>query len=177
MIRENFERNSRIYELWNKGYTVKEISFETSIPPSSVGYYVRKFNKRARSGDPIPFLPEREKLDEKEMAFNAFLKNLFSQNLKIMILKSKDGLNDVYKLLSVVKLIKELQRDLSPTLEEEKALEKNWIKILQQIMGTMTLPEIETEKSDSVSDTPKKKKRYEQEITWTATVNSSKRGY
>ena len=152
--------------MWKKGYTVKEISFETDIPKSSAGYYVRKFNKRARRGDPIPFLPEREKLNRKDMAFNAFLKNLFSQKLKIMILKSKDALNDVYKLLSVAKLIKELQRELSPTLEEEK----EWIKILKQIMDTMTLPEIETEKSDSVSDKPKKKKINSREVTWTATV-------
>ena len=55
MIQENTDRNILVYELWTKGRTIDEIASETAIPRSTVGYYVRKFNKRAKSGEPIVF--------------------------------------------------------------------------------------------------------------------------
>ncbi len=138
MFRENFERNSRIYELWKKGYTVKEISFETGIPRSSAGYYVRKFNKRARRGDPIPFLPEREKPDEKKMAIKAFIKN-FTSNQIMQIIAAGVDIDKFHKTLMVIKLLKELQRDLTLTKEEKQALDKHWMETVTEIMDTMSL--------------------------------------
>jgi transposase len=51
----NSERNRVIYELWEKNLTVEEISSNTGIPRSTVGYYVRKFNKLAAKGKPVVF--------------------------------------------------------------------------------------------------------------------------
>ena len=53
ILKENADRNFLIYELWTKGYTIKEISDETGIPEGSIAYYVRKFNKKSRRGEPI----------------------------------------------------------------------------------------------------------------------------
>ena len=65
MIKENLGRNFLIYEQWKDGRTIDEISFDTGIPRSTIGYYVRKFNKNARRGEPIAFQPIKEKPDEK----------------------------------------------------------------------------------------------------------------
>jgi len=146
MVRENLDRNFLIYELWKKGRTIDEISFDTGIPRSTVGYYVRKFNKRARRGEPIAFLPEREKPDEKDIAFTTVRKNLMFQNLLKWSGEGKDGVDKVYKFLMIAKLLKELQRDILPTKDEEKALAKYRFYILKQIMDAMDmLPRTETE--------------------------------
>jgi len=63
MIQENPDRNFLIYEMWTNGSTIDEISFETGIPRSTVGYYVRKFNKCAKSGEPIVVQRIRKKTD------------------------------------------------------------------------------------------------------------------
>jgi len=50
MIPRNLERREIIQELWLQGYTVDEISSQTGIPRSSVGYYVAKLNQ-SKNGD------------------------------------------------------------------------------------------------------------------------------
>jgi len=137
MIRENIDRNFIIYELWKKGHTIDEISFDTGIPRSTVGYYIRKFNKRAKIGEPIVFLPEREKLDEKDLAITAFTKNIGFQGLMKMLREDTDGLDKVYKLLMCTKLLKELQRDIFPTIEESKALDKHRGYVFEQVLHAM----------------------------------------
>jgi len=137
MIRENPDRNFIIYELWKEGRTIDEISFDTSIPRSTVGYYVRKFNKCAKSGDPIAFLPERKKRDEKEMAITAFTKNIGFQALMKMLREDADGLDKVYKLLMCNKLLKELQRDMFPTMAEGKALDKHRGYVFNEVLHAM----------------------------------------
>ena len=74
MIQENTDRNILVYELWTKGRTIDEIASETNIPRSTVGYYIRKFNKHAKSGEPIVFQQVGKKTDEKEMAVQAYVK-------------------------------------------------------------------------------------------------------
>ena len=120
MIHENLDRNFLIYELWKKGRTIDEMSFDTGIPRSTVGYYIRKFNKRAKNGEPIAFLHEREKPDEKDIAFTAFSKNLTFKRLMEWSGESKDGLDRLYKFLMIIKLLKELQREIFPTNEKKK---------------------------------------------------------
>ena len=51
MVLINPERETVIYELWKTGHTVDEIADQTGIPRSTVGYYVRKFNKDPRKRD------------------------------------------------------------------------------------------------------------------------------
>ena len=55
MYSVNSERNRLIYDLWEANLTVNEISSRTGIPRSTVGYYVRKFNKLAAKGKPVVF--------------------------------------------------------------------------------------------------------------------------
>ena len=58
-FRRNPERERLIYRYWVQGHTIDEISMLTGIPRSSVGYYVRKFNKKygRRSRVKVSFLP------------------------------------------------------------------------------------------------------------------------
>jgi len=133
MIQENPDRNFLIYELWKEGRTIDEISFETAIPRSTVGYYVRKFNKCAKSGEPIVFQRIMKKPDEKVMAAQAWAKSGFFLDLTKM-LKEEDGLDKVYKTLMIIKLMKELQRDIFPTEEERQAFHKNLAYVFEQIL-------------------------------------------
>jgi hypothetical protein len=62
MIPRNLERRETIHELWLQGFTVDEISSQTGIPRSSVGYYVAKFNQSkngVNSGSKPPVKPKR----------------------------------------------------------------------------------------------------------------------
>jgi hypothetical protein len=138
MIPENVERNTIIYEAWTKGHTIDEISFDTGIPRSTVGYYVRKFNKLAKNGDPISFKLEREIRDEKEMAELAFNKTLNRLTLMTSLIGSSDDLDRLYKTLMCQKLINERKRDFLPTDEERKAFLKNFGYTLKQAMDVMT---------------------------------------
>jgi len=130
MVRENSVRNSVIYDLWVKGLTIDDISFETGIPRSTVGYYVRKFNKKAKKGEEIiiPYLEEQ--VNPQDMAIQAFIKSWFLSQLT-EIWKTGD-IDRVYKLLMICKLMKELQRDLFPTREECEAFFDNLGYVIKQ---------------------------------------------
>jgi len=119
MVKENPERNARIYELWELGLTIDKIAFETGYPRSTVGYYIRKFNKKAIRGEPIilPHIVERP--DTETLALQAVLKSNIFMNLTGMIMTG--DLDSAYKYLMIYKLIKELQRDLFITKEESEA--------------------------------------------------------
>ena len=132
MFQENTNRNFLVYDLWTKGRTINEIAFETAIPRSTVGYYVRKFNMRAKSGEPIVFQQVREQPDEKAMAVKAYTKsNFYNELLK---LAARGEIDKVYKILMVRKLEKELRRELFPTKEEREAFFKNPVYICELIL-------------------------------------------
>ena len=122
MVNENPERNARIYELWELGLTIDEIALETGYPRSTVGYYIRKFNKKAIRGEPIilPHIVERP--DTETLALQAVLKSTVLVNLTEMIRAGK--LDSAYKYLMILKLLKELQRDLFFTKEESEVFFK-----------------------------------------------------
>ncbi len=119
MVKENPERNARIYELWELGLTIDKIALETGYPRSTVGYYTRKFNKKSIRGEPIilPHIVERP--DTETLALQAVLKSNIFMNLTGMIMTG--DLDSAYKYLMIYKLIKELQRDLFITKEESEA--------------------------------------------------------
>ena len=126
MVKENPERNARIYELWELGLTIDKIAFETGCPRSTVGYYIRKFNKKAIRGEPIILPHIIERPDSETLAQNAFYKSKVFVTLTEMI--RTRNFDSVYKYLMIFKLVKELQRDLFPTKEESAA----FIKVLIQ---------------------------------------------
>ena len=122
MVNENPERNARIYELWELGLTIDKIAFETGYPRSTVGYYVRKFRMKAKKGEPIILPHIIKRPDSATLAQNAILKSKVLLNLTEMI---RDGkLDSAYKYLMILKLLKELQRDLFFTKEESEAFFK-----------------------------------------------------
>ena len=132
MVKENLYSNLVIHKLWEDGCTIDEITLETGIPRSTVGYYVRKFKRRASRGEPIAYAPANEKPNEKSMAVQAFAKALASQRL-FQMLGEEDGLDKVYKLLMITKLVKELQREIFATEEERKAFLNKFGYVLEQI--------------------------------------------
>ena len=114
MYTPNPERNGIIYELWEKNLTVDHISSRTGIPRSTVGYYVRKFNKLAVEGKPIVFPRERKiasaRRDSPSSDFLPLLKEMTVRKVQAhMLTMLSDGrYQKLYYLLMDLKLIKEL---------------------------------------------------------------------
>ncbi|UCD73507.1 MAG: hypothetical protein JSW01_02360 [Candidatus Bathyarchaeota archaeon] len=115
MFQTNAARNEIIYPLWEKGYTVDQISHRTTIPRSTVGYYVRKFNKLAKEGKPVVF--PRKKRSDSENIFAASIKILSLQKALEMIENGKS--QDLYYMLAALKLLKEFGVSFTP--EEKEA--------------------------------------------------------
>ncbi|MCK4952885.1 hypothetical protein KAS14_03800 [Candidatus Bathyarchaeota archaeon] len=118
MYKTNPDRNAIIYEQWEKGNTVSEIHLRTGIPRSTVGYYVRKFNKYAKDGRPV-VLPQKREAGKSNVLVSA-TKKWFAFDTIIDMLKSGE-VEKLYYLLSVIKLIKELGDQILFTQEENKA--------------------------------------------------------
>lgn len=146
MFAENPDRNLVTYELWKKGKTIDEISLETGIPRSSVGYYVRKFNKLAKKGEPIVVQPIREEQDEMTLALRGLIKN--SMHSYVLETIGKDDLDEAIKMLTILKLMKDLRGYLTPTEEENLA-----VKNMLQIMPTNENAKDDTDvKKDEVTE-------------------------
>ena len=133
MFLENADRGFLIYELWEKGLSIDSISLKTGIPRSTVGYYVRKFNKAARRGEPITFPEPGKKRDEKAAAVSGFIKA--GSFLEILEMLKRQELDKVYKLLSIMKLLNDLQRYVIPSAEEREAFNKNTAYVLEQYLA------------------------------------------
>jgi len=114
MYTPNPERNRVIYELWEKNLTVDQISSRTGIPRSTVGYYVRKFNKLAVEGKPIVFPRERKiasaRRDSPFSHFLPLMKEMAVRKVraKILLMLGDGRYQELYYLLMDLKLIKEL---------------------------------------------------------------------
>jgi len=114
MYTANHERNRVIYELWEKNLTVDQISSRTRIPRSTVGYYIRKFNKLAVEGKPIVFPRERKTVSaHRDSPFSNFLTLVKETAVKkaranILLMLSDGKYQELYYLLMDLKLIKEL---------------------------------------------------------------------
>jgi predicted transcriptional regulator len=119
MFRTNPLRSAVIYSLWEKGYTVDQIALETGVPRSTVGYYVRKFNKYAKDGRPV-VIPQGSRDDESSALTSAMMKLIGLTNLIQML--NAGEYQKVYYVLSIMKLLKELRLFLTP--EENRALKE-----------------------------------------------------
>ena len=120
MIKVNPDRNAIVYYLWEKGYTVDQIALEVGIPRSTVGYYVRKFNKYAKDGRPIVFPqnPLQKSKEDKATKTQSALRKILSLGNLIIFLKS-GRLQELYYALSISKLLKELEKDFFSLTPEE----------------------------------------------------------
>ena len=141
-FRRNPERERLIYQYWVQGYTIDEISRLTGIPRSSVGYYVRKFNKKygRRSRVRVSFLPAlgdstNVKKDEYSLAVSGIMKSaaLISTFETVVDLVRQGRLQDAYYCLATIKLFNEIERIYSLTPEERKAAKRAIDEFLQII--------------------------------------------
>lgn len=121
MIVTNVERNEAIVKLWEEGLSVNEIASQLDIPRSSVGYYVRKFNKYGKAGKVLPF-PTRSnhQPQDSSLKLQALFKGI--QISDIINDMQQGKAQEVYYRLSVVRLMKEL--GFFVTADEAKALQR-----------------------------------------------------
>lgn len=103
----NSERNKVIYELWEKNLTVGEISSSTNIPRSTVGYYVRKFNRLSAKGKPVVF-PGLSQGAGKQGSHTEDSLTMSLLWVKILSLMEKGDWEGLYYHLNSFKLLKEL---------------------------------------------------------------------
>ena len=141
-FRRNPERERLVYRYWVQGYTIDDISRLTGIPRSSVGYYVRKFNKKygRRSRVRVSFLPALGdstdvKKDEYSLAVSGIMKSaaLISTFETVVDLVRQGRLQDAYYCLAIIKLFNEIERIYSLTPEERKAAKRAIDEFLQII--------------------------------------------
>ena len=85
----NAERDRNVHSLWRLGYTIDEISFETRIPRSTVGYYTNKFKEYRMKGRPIVFTKSEEDSQQMSQLYSLMAKGLFLQRF-LDILKEGD---------------------------------------------------------------------------------------
>jgi hypothetical protein len=107
MYYTNSERNKIIYDLWEKDLTVAKISYSTGIPRSTVGYYVRKFNRLSAKGQPIIF-PGLSTGAEKQNSLSAESVEMSLLRLKILALMEEGNWEELHFRLSIFKLMKDL---------------------------------------------------------------------
>jgi len=129
----NLERNAVIYQYWQEGKTIEEISTLTGIPHSTVGYYARKFNAAARAGMPLP-LPPPSKKQPAEIEFSFLQKHKVMEFL-LNLIKTNDAQTIYYNLASM-KLLTELFGRLALTKEERELL-SSALSVAQQAQPTV----------------------------------------
>jgi len=105
----------------------------TSIPHSTVGYYVRKFNAAARAGMPLP-LPPPSKKQPAEIEFS-FLTKAKVMEFLLNLLKTNDAQTIYYNLASI-KLLTELIGRLTLTKDERELL-SSAMSVAQQTQQTV----------------------------------------
>ena len=148
-FRRNPERERLIYRYWRLGYTVDRISRLTGIPRSSVGYYVRKFNKKygesirlRRKLSPILMgVDESPKMSEDKLVESAVLKMISLKSFFDIIspLVKQGRYKDLYYLLRCMKLMGEMLQPLMFTPEERKVADKAIKQFIQIITESMKL--------------------------------------
>jgi len=113
------DRNNAIYELWEQGKTIDEISLLLNIPRSTVGYYVRKLNMAAKSVTALAIRPPSRKPPEQVLADLAV--KSFVMKYIMEVLRTCDAAT-TYHTLAGMKLFRDLSTPLALTKEEQEML-------------------------------------------------------
>jgi len=148
-FRRNPERERLVYRYWVQGHTIDEISRLTGIPRSSVGYYVRKFNRKYGGGNRLQgkFSPilivahESSKLNEAKLVDSAVFKMISLKSFFDIIspLIREEKYRDLYYLLRCMKLMSEMLQPLMLTPEERKVADKAIKQFIQVTTESMKL--------------------------------------
>jgi len=127
-MKENIERNKRIYELWNLGHTIEEISLITGIPRSTVGYYVKKFKKYENEGKPLKLAASsKHDISRNEPASSNALGSFLMKFISLQevpkwtnALLNRGEFDKLYYFLMSIKCAFELDKYFRLTPEESK---------------------------------------------------------
>jgi hypothetical protein len=112
------EREEKVYRPWRLGATIDQISLQTQIPRSTVGYYVRKFNRSDRRRlVPEPVAPSAADVSIPE---SIFTKVLFTE--KVMELFKSGDYAKLYYFLQIYKM--QMQSYLKFTKDEMDLFQK-----------------------------------------------------
>jgi hypothetical protein len=114
----NPDRNQKIFTLWKSGLTIDEISAQLNTPRSTVGYYVRKFNRYASKGKPFDIPRDTQNRQEVIASVSA---KLLTGTAIVEIFNSGQA-QELYYRLAALKLAKEF--GIYPTGEDVKALQE-----------------------------------------------------
>ncbi len=126
MPRTNPERNYLVYRSWQEGRTIDEMAILTGIPRSTIGYYVRKFNRYAKMQLEPP-IPATVSHSEAETYQSALTKTIGVRQILDLALNEDPQI--AYYKLNVLKLAMEMINKLQLNPEEKKRLPKeiqNW---------------------------------------------------
>ena len=147
-FRRNPERERLVYRYWVQGHTIDEISRLTGIPRSSVGYYVRKFNRRYGEGRLrrkrsliLMDMDEGSKMNEVKLVESAVSKMIGLKGFFDIIdpLVRQGRYRDLYYLLRSMKLMGEMLQPLIFTPEERKVADKAAQQFIQIITESTKL--------------------------------------
>ena len=120
MHHRNLEREEKVYQLWRSGATIDQISLQTRIPRSSVGYYVGKLNRSGRPRlVPEPVAPSEAGVSTLE---SLIPKLFFIQNAG-KLLASEDFVK-LYYFIQIYKMMMQMQSYLELTKEEIDLFQK-----------------------------------------------------
>jgi hypothetical protein len=177
MVRSNPERERKIYELWQHSETIDEISIVTSIPRSTVGYYVRKFNRdakkrRLRLGEGLEnrtAIPLRSSEDgsktDSQSTFNSALAKILNFDVifgEVKELIAAKRFDQLYYLLRCWKLLPQTLNTLTLTTEEMGEMQRQqnaFVEMLNTVFHT--LAEKGPPSASTVSVTTPEPKKYQ----------------
>ena len=116
----NVEREEKVYQLRRSRATIDQISLQTRIPRSTVGYYVRKFKRSSRQRlVPDPVAPSEAGVS---MLESLIPKVFFIHNFG-ELLTSEDFVK-LYYFIQIYKMLMQMQSYLKFTKEEIDLFQK-----------------------------------------------------
>ena len=143
MPHRNVEREEKVYQLWRSRATIDQISLQTRIPRSTVGYYVKKFKRSGRQRlVPEPVAPSAAGVS----TFQALLTKVFFTRNVIELLVSGDFAK-LYYFIQSYKMLMQMQSHLKFTKEEIDLFQKATNPPVSRTEETSSKPESSRKKT------------------------------
>ena len=144
MPHRNVEREEKVYQLWRSRATIDQISLQTRIPRSTVGYYVGKFKRSGRQRlVPDPVAPTAADVSILE---SILTKVFFTRNVTELL--ASGDYTKLYYFIQIYKMLMQMQSHLTLTNEEKNLLQKGTnAPVSQTEERTSSKPELTGKKS------------------------------